>query len=128
MWSGGVVFCKDKTMGRKQPELPRCPHETISFRLGFNSRDLEIKKGNRRSGRRFLKAASQQDFSGPVSFAASLSLPLPPLLLWGNKHISKDELRSSHWRMCFTFWKPGQLQAYFVSTLDERGLSVYSSF
>lgn len=83
MWSGGVVFCKDKTMGRKQPELPRCPHETISFRLGFNSRDLEIKKGNRRSGRRFLKAASQQDFSGPVSFAASLSLPLPPLLLWG---------------------------------------------
>lgn len=38
-------FCKDEDLGRKQPELPWYVLETISFHLGWNSRDLAIRWG-----------------------------------------------------------------------------------
>ena len=41
-WWNGLgcsSFCKEE----KQPELPWCQHETISFHLGLNSKDLEIR-------------------------------------------------------------------------------------
>jgi len=132
------VSCKD--LGRKQAGLPRCPHETISFPFGFQTPEtLEIRRAIGDGGGDLgCCRVSRIFFSGSVSFTTSLSLSLSlslshslslsrslslslalslslsrSLLLWGNKHISKDE--PSHWRTCFTFWKPDQPQAYCVS-------------
>ncbi len=60
-------FCKDEDLGRKQPELPRCLHETISFHLGLNSRDLEIRRGVGEGGGN-LECCKSAGFPGPVFF------------------------------------------------------------
>lgn len=62
-------------MGRKQPELPWCLHKTISFHLGLNSRDLEIRRGIGEGGGD-LEGCKSAGFPGPISFCLFLSLLL----------------------------------------------------
>lgn len=71
---GWRCFCKDEDLGRKQPELPWCRHETISLHLGLNSRDLEIRRGVGEGGGD-LEGCKSAGFPGPVFFfTASFSL------------------------------------------------------
>lgn len=109
---GCGCFCKVEDLGRKQPELPWYLHETISFHLGLNSGDLEIRWGIGEEGVDF-EGCKSAGFSRLVFF---FSLPPPNCLFLslspfvGNKHISKDELYPPHWRTCFAFWMTEQLQ------------------
>lgn len=82
-------FCKDEYLRRKQTMLPWCLLETISFYLDLNSRDFEIRGGERKKkGRRFRRLRVSR-ISWPC-----YCLFLSPFFV-GNKHISKDELRPS---------------------------------
>lgn len=80
MWWGAGVSAKMKTWEEGR-ELPWCLHETISFHLGLNSRELEIRRGIGEGGGD-LEGCKSAGFSGPVSSTASFSLS-PSLLLWG---------------------------------------------
>lgn len=102
-------FLRKRRHGKNATELPWCQHETISFHLGLNSRDMETRWG-RGEGGSDLEACESAGFPGPAFFffffstaSFSLSLSLSPFV--GNKHISKDELFPPHWRTCFTFRK-----------------------
>ena len=102
------LFLRKRRHGKKATELPWCQHETISFHLGLNSRDMETRWGMGEGGSD-LEACESAGFPGPAFSFFFFPLPHSPSLslsaFVGNKHISKDEHFPPCWRTCFTFRK-----------------------